>query len=80
MHELSLCRNIIKIVQDHAERHQKKRVFKITILIGDLLAVDCKALAFWFNVVAQGTVAEDAKLDMINVIGTELVVKSMEAE
>lgn len=80
MHELSLCQNIIKIIMDQAHKHQKKRVLRINIEIGDLSAVDVNALTFWFEVVVKGTLAEHAKLHMIKVRGNELMIKSMEAE
>lgn len=80
MHELSLCQNILKIVKEQANEHQKKQVVRINIEIGDLSAVDFNALTFWFNVIVKGTVAENAKLDIIKVKGRELIIKSMEAE
>ena len=80
MHELSLCQNILKIVKEQANEHQKKQVVRINIEIGDLLVVDFNALTFWFNVIVKGTVAENAKLDIIKVKGRELIIKSMEAE
>jgi hydrogenase nickel incorporation protein HypA/HybF len=80
MHELSLCQNIIKLIKEQADKHQKKRVLTINIEVGDLAAVDFNALTFWFDVIVKGTLAEKAQLNLIKVEGNELIIKSMEAE
>jgi len=45
------------------------RVKKISLAIGQLAAVDPEALRFSFDVVTQGTVAEAAFLDIIEIEG-----------
>lgn len=69
MHELSLCRTIIEIIQDHLSGIESPRVTKIVLEIGELAAVDEVALRFSFDAVAKNTVAHGAILDIILVEG-----------
>jgi hydrogenase nickel incorporation protein HypA/HybF len=66
VHELSITRNIVAIVGDHADG---RRVRRVTLEIGKLSGVMTDAIAFCFDVVAQGTVLEGAALDIIEVEG-----------
>lgn len=69
MHELSLCRAILDIINEHIAGKQCKRVKKITIEIGQLAAVNESALRFGFEAITKGTVAEQADLDIITLQG-----------
>lgn len=80
MHELSLCHNIIQILKEQANILGKKRVLIIHMEVGELSVVDCNALTFWFDVISKGTLAENAKLNLITVKGNSLIIKSMEAK
>lgn len=80
MHELTLCQNILKTIKATALTHQKQRVHSITLEIGDAFMVDTDALKFWFPIVSKNTLAEGAKLNMIQATGTDMMIKSMEAE
>jgi hydrogenase nickel incorporation protein HypA/HybF len=66
MHELGITRNIVAIV---AEAAKGKRVHRIVLEVGKLGGVMPDAIAFCFDVVAQGTEVEGAKLDIIEVAG-----------
>jgi hydrogenase nickel incorporation protein HypA/HybF len=66
MHELSITRNIVAIVCHHA---QGRRVRRVTLEVGKLSGVMTSAIAFCFDVVAQGTVLEGATLDITEVEG-----------
>jgi hydrogenase nickel incorporation protein HypA/HybF len=66
MHELSITRNIVAIVSDCA---QGRRVRRVTLEVGKLSGVMTDAIAFCFDVVAQGTVLEGASLDIREVEG-----------
>lgn len=77
MHELSVTREIVAIVCDAA---QHRRVHKVTLEIGRQSCVAPEAIAFCFEVVAQGTLAEGARLDIHATDGTELNVATMEIE
>jgi hydrogenase nickel incorporation protein HypA/HybF len=66
MHELSITRNIVAIV---CERANGAKVTQVTLEVGKLSAVIPDAIRFCFDVVAQGTVLEGARLEVIEVPG-----------
>ena len=66
MHELGIARSIVAIVDEHAHGRKVKRV---TLEVGALSAVLPDAIAFCFDVVAAGTVAEGARLDVNRIEG-----------
>ena len=69
MHELSLCRSLLDIINEHAAGKHFKCIKKVTLEVGQLAAVDESALRFGFEITAKGTLAEDAVLDIITVEG-----------
>lgn len=66
MHELGITRNIVAIVADAAKGRKVRRV---TLEVGELSGVMTDAIAFCFDVVAQGTVLEGATLGILTVRG-----------
>lgn len=64
MHELSLCENIVQMIEEQAQQHHFKQVKTIYLEIGRLSCVEADAMLFAFGAVAVGTVAEDAQLDI----------------
>ncbi len=64
MHELSIAQEIIRIVTDQQNQHQFKTVEIIKIKAGGLSGIDPHALEFAFGVIAEGTCAENACLDI----------------
>jgi hydrogenase nickel incorporation protein HypA/HybF len=69
MHELSLCEGIRRIVLDQAHAHDATRVSRVRVEIGRFAGVEKDALAFAFDVVMKGTVAENAELIMLDLPG-----------
>ena len=67
MHELGITRNIVAIVTEKARGEPVRRV---TIAIGKLSAVLPEAIRFCFDIVSQGTVAEGADLEILEIPGT----------
>jgi hydrogenase nickel incorporation protein HypA/HybF len=61
MHELSITRNIVAIVDEAAKG---RRVSRVTIEIGQHAGVMADAIAFCFGIVAEGTALEGATLDI----------------
>jgi hydrogenase nickel incorporation protein HypA/HybF len=59
MHELALADAIVAIIEEHAAG---RRVTKVELRVGRLRQVVPSALAFAFELVAEGTVAEGAEL------------------
>jgi len=66
MHELSVTQNIVAIVAEAAEG---RRVTRVTLEIGRLSGVMADAVAFCFDVVAQGTAVEGASLEIHEIDG-----------
>ncbi len=67
MHELTLCKNILDIV---ISKLPVGAVLKAIYLeVGALAAVDAQALQFGFGLCAKGTLAEGARLKVIEVAG-----------
>ncbi len=64
MHELSIAEGVIGVVERHAHGHP---VTKVELKVGHLRQVVPDALTFAFELVAQGTVAEGAELEMEHV-------------
>ena len=64
MHEMSLCQGIVDIIQERADADRFSRVTKVRLSIGALSHVDPKAISFGFDVVARGTIAEGAVLEI----------------
>jgi hydrogenase nickel incorporation protein HypA/HybF len=77
MHELGITRNIVSIVGQAA---RGRRVVRITLEIGALAGIEPRAIAFCFDVVASGTTAEGAVLDIVPLAGNQLSIKTMEIE
>jgi hydrogenase nickel incorporation protein HypA/HybF len=69
MHELSLLENVRKILKDHAVSQKFSKVIKVTLEIGKLSCVEPDALRFGFDVVMNGSLAENAELTISEVAG-----------
>jgi hydrogenase nickel incorporation protein HypA/HybF len=61
MHELALAEGVIGVVERHARGRQ---VTRVELKVGHLRQVVPDALSFAFELVAQGTVADGAELEM----------------
>lgn len=70
MHEMSLCEGIRDIVETQARAHEADRVTRVRVEIGRFAGVEKPALAFAFDAVMRGSVAEGADLEMIDLPGT----------
>lgn len=72
MHEMSLCEGIREVIEDQARVHAITTVKAIRLEIGRFAGVEKPALAFAFDVVMRGSVAEGARLEMIDLPGVAL--------
>lgn len=66
MHELSITQNIVDIAQQHAGRHQVRRV---RLEIGQLSAIVPEAVRFCFGPCTTGTLLAEAALEITEVPG-----------
>jgi hydrogenase nickel incorporation protein HypA/HybF len=70
MHEMSLAEGVREIVEDAARAHGARRVGVVRLEIGRLSQVEVEAMRFAFEVVQRGTVAEGARLEIVETDGT----------
>ncbi|MBE9216624.1 hydrogenase maturation nickel metallochaperone HypA [Plectonema cf. radiosum LEGE 06105] len=66
MHELGITQNIVSIVSEYAEG---KKVQRVLLEIGKLSAIMPDAVQFCFDICSQGTVLENANLEIIKTPG-----------
>ena len=69
MHEMSLCERILQVIEDEAGKRGFERVSQVWLEIGRLAGVEVEALRFSFDIVIRGTLADGAKLSIIDVPG-----------
>ncbi|WP_241674432.1 hydrogenase maturation nickel metallochaperone HypA, partial [Candidatus Methylobacter oryzae] len=69
MHEMSLCESILQVLEQQAEVQQYNKVKTVWLEIGALSNVEIDALRFSFDVVVQGSIADHAQLEIIEVPG-----------
>jgi hydrogenase nickel incorporation protein HypA/HybF len=69
MHELWLCKSILELITQQVAAKRCNRVKTIVLELGQLSAVDLDSLNFSFKVIAQGSVAQNAELLVIDVPG-----------
>lgn len=69
MHEMSLCEGVLQVLTDNARQQGYNRVRTVWLEIGALSGVETDALRFSFDVVMRGTLADQARLEIINIPG-----------
>ena len=70
MHEMSLAEGIVQLIEETAAAQGFSQVKTVFVEIGRLSSVEPEALAFCFEAVIRGSIAEGAKLEIIDVPGT----------
>lgn len=63
MHELSVTESLLKIALAHAEKANAQRVTDLNIVIGDLASMVDDSIQFYWEIIAKGTIAEQARLN-----------------
>jgi hydrogenase nickel incorporation protein HypA/HybF len=66
---MSLAEGVLQLIEDAAQREGFKRVSAIWVEIGQLSGVEPEALAFCFDAVTRGSIAEGARFEIIHVPG-----------
>ena len=64
MHEVSLATQLLSIIKDVAQTNSVTRVVSAALQIGEFSCVNAETLAFAFEVVSRGTVAEGCVLQV----------------
>jgi hydrogenase nickel incorporation protein HypA/HybF len=70
MHEISLMEQTLALALDYAQQHHASRIHRFKLTVGKLSGVVPEALAFAFETVIQGTIAEGAQLEIKTVAVT----------
>ena len=69
MHEMSLTESVVEIAVDEARKNRARKVTRIWLEVGALSHVEPEALAFCFQAVSAGTLAEGAQLEIERIPG-----------
>lgn len=70
MHEMSLAEGMLQIVEDTARANGLARVRDVWVEIGRLSQVEPEAMRFCFDAVTRGSVADGARLHVVDVPGS----------
>ena len=62
MHELPVTQSLLKLAVDHAKAAEATRISDIHIEIGQLSSYVDESIQFYWEMIAKGTIAENAKL------------------
>lgn len=69
MHEMSLCASVVQTLESQAVAQGYTRVRTVWLEVGQLAGVEVAALRFCFPAVALGTLAESARLEILEIPG-----------
>lgn len=69
MHELALCESIRSVIEEQACAQNFTRVERIALEVGAFSGVEITALRFGFDVVMNGSVAQGATLEIVELPG-----------
>lgn len=62
MHELSVTESLLKIALNHAQKAKAQRVTDLYIVMGELASMVDDSIQFYWEIIAKGTIAEQATL------------------
>jgi hydrogenase nickel incorporation protein HypA/HybF len=79
MHEMSLVESVREIVDETARSNGALRVVAVRLEIGKLARVEIDAMRFAFDVVMRGSLAEAARLEIVETDGTAWCMRCSEA-
>jgi len=69
MHEISLCESVLQILEQQAKVQHYQKVRTIWLEIGLLSGVEIEAMRFGFEIVMKGSLAENARLEILEIPG-----------
>ena len=78
MHEMSLAESVREIVEQTARSNGARRVSSVRLEVGRLAEVEVDALRFAFDVVMRGSLADAARLDIVETDGAAWCMKCAE--
>lgn len=66
MHELPVVLDIIRVMDEEAEKHGFTKITQINLVIGELSSIIGESVQMYFEAVAEGHACADAKLTFEN--------------
>ena len=75
MHEMSLAESVLQIIEDTARAEGYARVKTVWLEIGQLAMVEKESMRFCFDVVTRDSVAQGARLEIIETAGQGLCME-----
>ncbi len=69
MHELSLAESLLQLIEEAAIKQNFTRVKTVWLELGQLTCVEQESLRFYFDVITQDSIAQQAKLEFIAILG-----------
>lgn len=70
MHELSLAQSIVEIVEKTAKDNNSSKVQSVKLTVGELAGVEMQSLMQGLKIASQGTVMQEAKIEIERPEGT----------
>ena len=67
MHETAVVEGLMRILTEHAKQNGVDRVVAVKLKIGRLRGIDSRQIRLAFEIFAEGTLAEGARLDIDDV-------------
>ena len=64
MHEMTIARGILDIAVAAAEKEGVQKILRVNVVAGELRGIVPLQLTFCFGLLAEGTIAKDAYLNM----------------
>lgn len=68
MHEYPITKRIIEIAGEYAEKNNAKEVKVINLVVGDYCGYVASSIELYFELIAEGSACEKAKLNIERVI------------
>lgn len=62
MHELPVVIDLVKVMEEEAEKNHFKKITSINLVIGELSSIMDESVQMYFEIVAKDKVCENAKL------------------
>jgi len=67
MHEYSIASSLLRMVEEHARKHESPRVVRLDVRIGELSGVEVPLLATAWSLVRERSVCDGVDLSIVRV-------------
>lgn len=68
MHEYPVTKRIIEIAEEYAVKNDAKSIERINLVVGDYCGYVASSIELYFDIIAEGSLAEHAKLNIERVV------------